>query len=97
MKPTILILLAALAVSGCAKKQDAHRQTKQTVRLTSKIVKAKNKAEETTYHYKYNFWKGNFYHVPDVHTVFYLVYTDGSYEKVDIGKFTITNVGDTIK
>lgn len=64
--------------------------------FTKKIVKAKNQGEETSYHYKYNIWKGNFYHQPDIHTVYYIVYTDGSYDKVDVGKFTITNVGDTI-
>jgi len=64
--------------------------------ITRKIVKAKNQGEETTYRYKYNIWKGNFYHQPDIHTVYYLIYTDGSYDKVNVGKFTITNVGDTV-
>ena len=64
--------------------------------IVKKIVKGKNQSEETSLHYKYNIWKGNFYQQPDIHSVYYLVYTDGSYDKVDIGKFTITNVGDTV-
>lgn len=87
------VLLAIMYLMACEPMQP---QKAPQEYVTKKVVKAKNQGEETSYHYKYNVWKGAFYHQPDIHTVYYIVYTDGSYDKVDIGKFTITNVGDTI-
>lgn len=90
---TILTLLVLAIVLGCepvTKRKTPHVYT------VSKIVADKREAEETSYKYKYNFWKGDFYHVPDIHTVYYLIYTDGRYEAVDVGKFSTTNIGDTL-
>jgi hypothetical protein len=92
MKTTFLIFIA-IVLLGCAKTE--HKEPKEITE--SKIVKAKNQAEETTYDYKYNVWKGNFYHQPNIHSAYYIVYTDGSYDEVDLGKFSITDVGDTIR
>jgi len=77
-------------------KRIENRKKQQVTQVIKKVVKSKNQAQETTYKYKYNFWKGNFYHQPDIHTIYYLNYTDGSYDVVDIGKFGVTNIGDTI-
>jgi len=87
------LLLICLVLFGCKEAE----QPKQKLVTTIKVVKGKNQSEETSYKYKYNLWKGNFYHQPDIHSVYYIVFTDGSYKQVDVGKYTITNIGDTIK
>lgn len=90
----VLYAILSVIIFTACEPQNQQKQPKEYI--TKKIVKAKNQSEETTYGYKYNLWKGNFYHQPDIHSVYYIVYTDGSYDKVDVGKFTITNIGDTI-
>lgn len=91
---TLFVFLLQLSI-GCENTQTQSKPLKSVI--IKKVVKAKNQSEQTSYHYKYNLWKGNFYHQPDIHSVYYIVYTDGSYESVDIGKYSITNIGDTIK
>lgn len=70
--------------------------TKIVTKQIQKIVKDKKEATQTSYRYKYNIFKGDFYHVPNVRTVYYIVYNDGSYDEVNLGKYIITNIGDTI-
>lgn len=91
MSKVIIVAGVALMLWSC----DEARQPQ--IVIEKKIVKAKNQAEETTYQYKYNAWKGSFYHQPDIHTAYYIVYTDGSYDHVDVGRFSITNIGDTVE
>jgi hypothetical protein len=88
-----IFLLLAIALSACE-----HTEKKMPPMVViRKVVRSKKEAQETSYRYKYNLWKGNFYHVPDIHTVYYLVYTDGTYEAVDLGTFATVEAGDTIK
>jgi len=94
--PFLLVCGLAVVILFVALNSDPAPEKHPHEIISKKIVKGKNQSEETSYKYKYNIWRGRFYHQPDIHSVYYLVYTDGSYDQVDVGKFTITSVGDTV-
>ncbi|AXH73878.1 MAG: lipoprotein [Bacteriophage sp.] len=93
MKTIKIILLACLFFAAC--ESTTKRKTPHVYTVT-KIVKGKKEATETSYHYKYNLWRGDFYHVPKIYTAYYLIYTDGRFESVDLGQYETTNIGDTL-
>ena len=93
MKYKILILTLLVVITSCMKIEPPKPPRKVIVQ---KVVKEKREEVETDYKHVYSFWKGDFVLQPDVHQVYYLVYTDGSYEKVDLGKYSTTDKGDTI-
>ncbi len=97
----ILLIMLAIFIFSCEKKteyESAVVEASKPLRAvtTVKIVKAKNQAEETSYEYKYDWMNSKFRQQPNVKTVFYIVYKSGDYEAVDVGKYSNTNVGDTI-
>ncbi len=92
---TILIILVVLSFASCNSGNEVKKQYKEYFKIN--IVKSKKETVETTYVYKYNIWKGSFYQQPNIHTVYYLIYRDGSLAQVDLGVFSTTEVGDTIK
>jgi len=103
MKRTLLILAASTLFVSCGdsyydspeyKQRKAEFQRQQAM---PKVVASKKEAIVTESRYKYNVFKGNFYHQPNTHTAYYLVYTDGRYDEVDLGTYTIHNIGDTVK
>jgi len=95
----IVVMLMLVGVTSCNTVNNSPvRVVENTpIPMVSKVVTSKKEATETSYKYKYNVWKNNFYHQPDVHTVYYLIFSDGSFESVDLGKYTVTSVGDTVK
>jgi hypothetical protein len=92
-----ILLLALFQIVICSCERQPEKQTKVVETIVYKKVKAIKESTETTYKYKYNIWRGKFYHQPDVHSVYYLVFTDGTFEEVDVAKASITEVGDSIK
>jgi hypothetical protein len=65
--------------------------------ISYKVVKDKKEKTETTHKHVYSIWKGDFVLQPNVETVYYIIYDDGSYDSVDIGKYSIIDIGDSIK
>jgi len=69
-------------------------QTKEVV--VQKIVKDKKEAVSTDYEHVFSAWKGDFVLQPKIKTTYYLIYSDGGFEEVSLGKYANTNIGDTI-
>jgi len=88
----IAALIAATLLTSCNDGASKNRET-YTVK---KILRSKKEGTETEYHYRYNAFRGKMYEQPDVHTAYYLIYTDGSYDAVDVGKYTMFEPGDTV-
>lgn len=97
MKKSIVLcalFCASVLFPSCEQQPTPEVKPKETY-ILKKVVAGKNESVETTTHYRPT-WKGDWHQVPDVETVYYVVYQDGSYERVDMGRYTLTNVGDTV-
>jgi len=108
----IAILLLALSNCGPSEKEVKahhpviptvheetceHYATKQVEQIPFKIVKSKKEAVETTYKHKFSLWKGDFVLQPDVKTVYYLVFQDGTYQTVGLTNYSLIEIGDTVR
>jgi len=53
---------------------------------------------KTSYKYKFNFWKGDFYHQPDIHTLttYYVIYTDHTKDEVSKNTWLTYSKGDSV-
>lgn len=53
---------------------------------------------KTSYKYKFNMWKGNFYQQPDVHTLttYYVIYTDHTKDEVSKDTWLTYSKGDSV-
>jgi hypothetical protein len=93
MKYKIIILTLLVVITSCMEIEPPKPPRKVIVH---KVVKEKRSEVETDYRHVYSILQDNFVLQPDVHQVYYLVYTDGTYQKVDLGKYSTTDKGDTI-
>lgn len=89
----LIIILFAILIISCGEQP---RAKQPQITYVQKIVKNKKEAIKTSHRYKYNIFKDNFYHQPNVQTVYYIMYTDGSLDMVSIDKYLTTEIGDTI-
>jgi hypothetical protein len=99
---TIIVLLGLVFVlQRCKNDYQASHQPKKYI--TVKIIKAKKEAIETDLEYEFDPLNTvlrsrlTIRQQPNVSTVYYLVFTDGSHKKVNLGEFVSHEVGDTIK
>ncbi len=89
-----ITLLAPIALF--AYLESTQKRTRFEEIVVKKVVLAKAEQQKTDLKYKFNFWKGDFYHVPNIYTAYVLALSDGTTKQVDFAKYATTNVGDTI-
>jgi hypothetical protein len=85
-------VLLAVVLSSC--EPQPKREPKEVIEY--KVVKDKKEKMETHYKHVFSVWKGDFVLQPDIKTEYYIIYKDGSYDNVEVGKYSITEIGDTI-
>ena len=85
-------VLLVVVLSSC--EPQPKREPKEVTE--NKVVKDKKEKMETHYKHVFSVWKGDFVLQPDVQTAYYIIYKDGSYDKVEVGNYSITEIGDTI-
>jgi hypothetical protein len=85
-------VLLAVVLFSCT--QQPIKEPKEVIEY--KVVKDKKEKIETGYEYVYSIWKGDFVLQPNIQTKYYIIYADGSYDKVELGKYSITEIGDSI-
>lgn len=89
----LFVLSVGNLVNTCfGNKNDTTAQYK-TIR---RVVLKKLSLTETDYEYKYDIINGKFVLVPDIQTVYNVMYRDGYVERADISKFNSLDVGDTV-
>lgn len=91
MKNILIFFLVVIASCG---PPTPIVQPKETI--IKKVIKAKKEQLKTDYDYKMDWFNGKLRHQPNIHSSFYFVFTDGSYNEVNIGEYAIREVGDTI-
>lgn len=89
-----IALLSTIALF--AYLESTQKRTRFEEVVVKKVVLAKAEQQKTDLEYKFNFWKGDFYHVPNIYTAYVLALNDGTTKQVDFGRYAATNVGDTI-
>jgi hypothetical protein len=87
--------LPALLIAFCFSCAPKEKPKPEKVTI-KKIVTAKKESMETDYHYKMDWLNGKVRQQPDIHTVYYIVYDDKSYDRVNVDVYALTTVGDTI-
>lgn len=93
MKSFSIAVIAFLC--ACTAKPERNQDNGPVTR--QRIVKAKKEAMESNYRYEIDpFSKDVLKKRMHLETAYYLVYTDGSYEQVDVGRYSVVEVGDTV-
>jgi hypothetical protein len=92
LTPSFASVLLAVVLSSC--EPQPKKEPKEVIEY--KVVKDKKGKMETHYKHVFSVWKGDFVLQPDIQTEYYIIYTDGSYDNVEVGKYSITEIGDTI-
>lgn len=92
LTPAFANVLLAVVFSSC----EPQPKTEPKEVIEYKVVKDKKEKMETHYKHVFSAWKGEFVLQPDIQTAYYIIYKDGDYDKVEVGKYSITEIGDTI-
>lgn len=103
-----LLLFGLLTIISCVdapkpieKPRQYHRQV--YVAPPPKIIKDKREKVETSYGYEFDALNTalsgdlKIRQQPSVATVYYFIFTDGTYRKVSMDEFVVRNIGDTLK
>lgn len=93
MIKNICLITLALLLPMCGPKEPPVAPV-----MMKKIVKAKKESMTTSYQYVVDPLGSGGLLKQRMHlkTIYYLTFTDGTYESVDIGKYSVTDVGDTV-
>lgn len=92
LTPVFASVLLAVVLFSCT--QQPIKEPKEVIEY--KVVKDKKEKIETEYEYVYSILKGDFVLQPNIQTKYYIIYADGSYDKVELRKYSITEIGDSI-
>lgn len=92
LTPTFASMLLTIVIFSC--KSQSKREPKEVIEY--KVVKDKKEKMVTDYKHVYSFWQDDFVLQPDIQTEYYIIYKDGSYDNVEVSKYSITEIGDTI-
>lgn len=93
---TLVILFFSLIFMSCNSDPYDSRFDEPVEIIEKKIIVSKKQKLETSYHHVFSAWKMDFVFVPKVETAYYFVYSDGTYESVNMGKYSILEIGDTV-
>ena len=88
----IIVFSLAIALTACEESKKPQRK----VITIQRVILDKQSSTETDYKQKFNVMTGDFVLVPYVYTEYTFIFTDGTTKTVDIGEYSIKNLGDTI-
>ena len=95
----IIFILFAFITFGCEQKK-TDPEVKEEITI-ERIVKSKKEHIETDYKYKFDplntIMSGDvkIRHQPSVSNVYYLMFTDGTYKRVEMDEYVIFDIGDS--
>jgi hypothetical protein len=88
----LALMVTAFIYSGCGPEAEKHPAPVKCAE-----VYAKKESTETRYKHVFSWYKGDFVLQPEVRTVYYLLFTDGTHARVDMDTWAITEVGDKVQ
>ena len=98
MKKLIIISAILTLLFACENNNQSNTAAKPVPqpKWITKTVADKMQTLTTTYDVEYQ-WGEGFKKMPNTHTIFILVFTDGTQREVTAGEYGIHKIGDTIK